>query len=216
MKAIAKGVEPRSLTEHRNANPEDYEGYGDKNTLRDYLLDEQRGICCYCMSRIQNEPKRMKVEHWLCQDHYRADRLRYGNLLGACPGNEGFPPHLTHCDTSKRNKNLLWNPAEAAHRIEAHIWYDGNGTIRSYNQTFDSELNSVLNLNLHWLKRNRKEALDGIMAWWKHEKARIHGPVPRALFIRKRKKLVPATGELIPFCQVAAWWIDLRLAKMGV
>ena len=215
MRAIIKGTEPASLTEHRQANPEDYEGYRDKNTLRNALFDEQRGICCYCMGRIRNEHNKMKVEHWQCQERYPADRLSYRNLLGACPGSEGQPWHLQHCDTRKRDRDLMWNPAEHAHRIEARIRYEGDGTIRSDNQVFDAELDAVLNLNIAVLKRNRKEMLDGVVAWWNREKARLRGPVPRRCFVRERARLVAGKSELRAFCQVAVWWIDERLERMG-
>jgi uncharacterized protein (TIGR02646 family) len=212
VRAIAKAREPASFTTHRQANPEDYQGYGDKNTLRNALVTEQRGICCYCMGRIRNENGRMKIEHWRCQERYPADRLRYGNLLGACLGSEGQPLRLQHCDSSKGNRDLLWNPADAGHQIETRIWYEGDGRIRSNDQTFDYQLSAVLNLNLAVLMRNRKEVLDGIVAWWKSEKAKLHGPVPRARFMRERQRLVGGNGDLRAFCQVAVWWIEMRLS----
>ncbi len=213
MRAITKGPEPSSLTTHRQASPEDYEGYVDKSALRDALLSEQRGICCYCMGRIRNEYQKMKVEHWRCQEYYAADRLRYGNLLGACNGGEGQPPRLQHCDTSKGNRDLLWNPADPSHQIEERVRYDSDGLIRSASPVFDGELDSILNLNTAVLKGNRKAVLDGIVEWWKFEKARICGPVPRARFERERAKLL-AGNELREFCQVAVWWIDQRLRRM--
>ena len=215
MRAIIKGTEPASLTEHRHANPEDYEGYRDKNTLRNALLNEQRGICCYCMRCIRNEHNKMKVEHWQCQERHPADCLSYRNLLGVCQGSEGQPRHLQHCDTRKGNRDLMWNPAESTHRIEARIRYASDGTIKSDNQAFDAELDTVLNLNIALLKRSRKATLDGIVAWWKLEKARLRGPVPRRRFVRKRARLVDGNGELGAFCQVAVWWIDERLARMA-
>ena len=214
MRTILKGLEPASLARHRQAYPEDYDGYADKDALRNSLINEQQGICCYCMGRIRNEYKNMKVEHWQCQERFPAGRLRYNNLLGACHGNEGQPPHLQHCDTSKGNRDLLWNPAEPAHQIEARIRYEGDGTIRSYNTAFDTELNTILNLNLPVLKRNRKDTLDGIVEWWRLEKARLRGPVPRTRFAREMARLLAGNGELRPFCQVAVWWIEDRLERM--
>ena len=215
MRTIIKRAEPKSLVAHRQANPEDYAGYPDKITLRNALLNEQRGICCYCMGRIRNEHNKMKVEHWQCQERYPSDRLSYRNLLGACPGSEGQPQHLQHCDTSKGNRDLMWNPADPAHQIEARIQYEGDGTIRSDNQAFNAELNIVLNLNTALLKRSRKAKLDAFVDWWKIEKARLCGPVPRKRFVRERARLVAGNSELSAFCQVAVWWIDKRLARMA-
>lgn len=216
MRAIAKGAEPQGLAMHRQADPTDYEGYSGKDTLRIALLADQRGLCCYCMNRIRNEHNNMKVEHWRSQEGFPNERLRYANLLGACRGGEGQPPNLQHCDTRKGSSSLLWNPADPAHQIEARIWYESDGTIKSDDAAFDLELNNVLNLNLPVMKNNRKGVLDGILQWWNREKSRIQGPVPRARLLRERDKRVTGTGELAPYCQVAWWWLTQRLAKTTV
>jgi len=209
MRSIEKSREPASLAEHRHADPEDYSGYAHKDELRAYLIREQRGICCYCTGRIKNEYKKMKIEHWRSQERYPAERLRYSNLLGACTGNDGQPSGKQHCDSSKGNRDLSWNPANPTHRIESRIRYQGDGKIESSDPAFDSELNEVLNLNLAVLKQNRKAVLDGILAWW-----RLRGPVPRARFERERARWQGGHGDLTSFCQVAVWWIDQRLGRM--
>src|SRR5947208_3458156 len=99
MKAITKGAEPPSLTAHRLTPHCDYDNYAGKDDLRLTLVIEQRGLCCYCMGRIHNGPTTMKIEHWQCQSRYPNGQLNYRNLLGACPGGEGKPWHLQHCDT---------------------------------------------------------------------------------------------------------------------
>ena len=79
MRTIIKRAEPKSLVAHRQANPDsDYAGYPDKITLRNALLNEQRGICCYCMGRIRRgtNDNKMKVEHWQCQERYPSDQPR--------------------------------------------------------------------------------------------------------------------------------------------
>lgn len=63
---IRKGTEPRSLTEYRNQPGATYEGYREKDALRDALLEEQGYICAYCMRRISKE--KMKIEHWKAQN----------------------------------------------------------------------------------------------------------------------------------------------------
>jgi hypothetical protein len=167
------------------------------------------------MGRIRNGHNTMKVEHWRCQDRYPGERLRYRNLLGACLGKEGQPPHLQHCDTRKGNSDLQWNPAEPAHHIETHIRYDPDGSIRSDDGAFDTQLNEVLNLNLAVLKNNRKSVFDAVLEWWKQEKARIHGPVPRRRLEHERDRHVAGNGVLAPYCQVAVWSLGQRLARMA-
>jgi uncharacterized protein (TIGR02646 family) len=212
MKGITKGAEPASLTAHRLTPQCDYDNYGDKAALRHALVTEQRGICCYCMGRIRNGTDTMKIEHWRCQSGHPTEQLNYRNLLGACMGGGGQPPHLQHCDTRKGDRDLQWNPADPAHHIETRLRYEADGRIRSDEPGFDAELDAVLNLNLPRLKNNRKGVLDGVLGWWRHEKA--GGPVPRTRFERERGRRVGSAGEIEPFCQVAVWWLEQRLARM--
>ena len=144
MRAISKGREPVSLTKHRKTLYSDYDNYRAKDELRNSLVSEQRGLCCYCMGRIRPESESMKIEHWRCQEHYRDEELNYGNLLGACLGGHGRPPKLQHCDTKKGDSDLLWNPGDPAHHVKTRIRYEPNGAILSDEAEFDRQLNDVL------------------------------------------------------------------------
>jgi uncharacterized protein (TIGR02646 family) len=215
MRAIAKGAEPPSLTAHRQTAHCDYDNYADKDALRHALVSEQRGICCYCMGRLHNEPGTMKVEHWLCQRRHPAEQLNYRNLLGACLGGQGQPSSLQHCDTRKGDRDLQWNPAEPAHHIETRLRYETDGSIRSDDPVFDVQLEKVLNLNIQFLKNNRKAIWDAITQWWRLERARLRGPVPRTRFQDERDRQGAGNGQLKPYSQVAVWWLDQRLARMS-
>jgi uncharacterized protein (TIGR02646 family) len=214
MRAITKGAEPPSLTAHRQTPNCDYDNYEDKAALRQALVTEQRGLCCYCMGRIRNGPHTMKIEHWHCQSQYPQEQLNYRNLLGACMGSEGQPPHLQHCDTRKGDLDLKWNPVDPAHYVETRLGYDLDGSIRSLDADFNNQLVTILNLNLPVLRNNRKGVLDAILNWWKYEKERLRGPVPRTRFQAERNRRVDGAGDLEPFCQVAIWWLEQRLARM--
>ena len=215
MRAITKHREPVSLTAYRKTPNSNYDNFDAKDDLRHSLVTEQRGLCCYCMSRIRPDSASMKIEHWRCQRYHRGEELKYRNLLGACLGGHGQPARLQHCDTRKRDRDLKWNPAEPAHHIETSIRYELDGSIRSNETEFDRQLDDVLNLNLPVLKNTRKHLLDAVLQWWKREKARIGGPVPRADMVRKRDEHIGGDGELAPYCQVAAWWLEQKLAKMA-
>ena len=214
MRAIVKGQEPPSLNTYRQTQGADYDNYRDRDTLRRALVVEQRGLCCYCMGRIRPRENAMKIEHWQCQRHHQDEQLNYRNPLGACLGSEGQPFRSQHCDTRKSDDELLWNPAEPSHAIEARVQYGADGTIRSSNATFDNQLNQVLNLNLAILKTNRKQTLDVVLEWWKEEKAKRRGPVPRERIEREVCKHAPAQGQLAPYRQVAVWWLQQRLARI--
>ena len=214
MRTIKKGTELASLTAHRQTPYSDYDNYANKEALRHALVTEQRGICCYCMGRIHNGPTTMKIEHWQCQSRYPAEQLNYCNLLGACPGGDGQPPRLQHCDTRKGDRDLQWNPADPGRHIETRLRYELDGSIRSEDTAFNAQLADVLNLNLPILRNNRKGVLNAILEWWRYEKTRLHGAVPRDHFERERARRTADTGDLEPFCQVAVWWLEQRLAKM--
>lgn len=214
MRAITKGAEPPSLTAHRKTPHCNYANYPDMDALRHGLVTEQRGLCCYCMGRIHNGPNTMKIEHWQSQSRYPREQLEYRNLLGACLGGGGQPPHLQHCDTCKGDRDLRWNPANSAHHIETRLRYEADGSIRSDEDVFDAQLTAVLNLNLPVLKSNRKGILDAILEWWRREKETLRGPVPRARFDRERARWAGGAGDLEPYCQVVVWWLEQRLARM--
>jgi uncharacterized protein (TIGR02646 family) len=212
MRSILKGEEPASLTHYRAATPHDpdYESYRDKDSLRTYLTREQRGLCCYCLSRIRAEPGAMKVEHWHCQKNHSAEQLDYSNLLGACLGNEGKRHRDQHCDTRKGDRDLSRNPANPLHRVDEAIRFSGDGRIFSVDPVFDTELNDVLNLNLPFLKRNRKATLtafqDGLAR---------RGPLQRAELEKWLRQWngESETGELREFCQVVVFWLRKRLNR---
>lgn len=210
MRAIAKGPEPPSLTEHRNASHSYYDNYHDKDTLRNALVAEQRGLCCYCMGPIQPYANEMKVEYWRCQANCPKKQLDYGNLLGACMGGEGKPTKSQHCDTRKANADLCRNPADPTHAIEATLQYGLDGTIESDDEAFNGQLNKILNLNIAVLRNHRRGVLDSLLDWWNEQPQ----PVPRRRIQGQRKKYEVENGDLAPFCQVAVWWLDQKLARM--
>lgn len=214
MMVIKKNSEPKSLTEHRAAAHSDYENYAAKDELRASLVDEQRGICGYCMGRIRADRKSMKIEHWQCQENHPALQLDYANLLGVCRGGEGKPRQFQHCDTYKGKANLKWNPANPDHVIADRVVYLTDGTIESSDAEFRDQLNKVLNLNLSVLKNNRKGVLDGVIAWWKQEKDRLKGPVPKSTFERELGARIGGS-EFVPYNGVAVGWLSARLRKMS-
>ena len=210
MRNILKGHEPASLTQHRLGAHCDYDNYEQKDELRQALAREQHGLCCYCMGRIQADGNRMKIEHWRCQDRFPASQLDYSNLLGACMGGQNLRPSEQHCDTRKGNQDLSRNPALPAHCVERLIQYNDDGTIRSTDPVFDSEINDVLNLNTPVLKNNRKAALTGFLQaapkngtwdehWLKRWLDQWNGD--------------SGDGDLQPYCQIVVYWLRKRLKR---
>lgn len=206
MRAIAKGNEPASLTQHRMKPHSDFDNYQGKDALRAALVAEQRGLCCYCLTRIIADGQVMKIEHWQCQANYPHLQLAYANLLGACLGGHGAKPESQTCDNRKANQDLKWNPATAAHVIESRVSYRNNGEIRSDDQQFDSELDAVLNLNIAYLRNSRKGALEAVQKWWQIKKPN------RNQVQAQINRIDNGIGELEPFTPVAVWFLKRKLA----
>jgi uncharacterized protein (TIGR02646 family) len=215
MRAINKTTEPRSLTTHR-MTAHSYFGNlsdSDKQELRDYLVREQGGLCCYCMSRLHASRESMKIEHWRSQQGHPSLQLVYGNLLGACLGGEGQPEERQHCDTRKGSRDIKLNPANLDHRSEQRIQFDVDGAVRSNDFELNAQLNEVLGLNLSSLKNRRKAALEGMADWLKSYCERNKRNPDVNTLQRARSRKLPSTGQLDPFVYVAIWWLDQRIQR---
>jgi uncharacterized protein (TIGR02646 family) len=214
MRQITKGKEPKALIEYRKTAGATYNGFQSAQrmrALRQSLVSEQGGICCYCMQRIRPTENAMKVEHWQSQTGYETEQLNYRNMLAACMGNEGEPEEEQHCDTRKGNKTLSRNPANPAHRIEDFIKYLGDGTIESNDPQLNRQLGkSVLNLNRPLLVLNRKSVLDMF-----HKSLPRQGTLTKGNLQRMQKDWgKAATGiELRPYCGIVVYWVKKRLAR---
>lgn len=207
MRTIRKRPEPATLAEHRCTPFADYDNYADKESLRQALVKEQRGLCCYCLSRIRPHADHMKIEHWHCRERYPREQLDYANLLGACLGNTG---REQHCDTRKASHDLSRNPARPEHRVEESVRFMGDGRIGSNDPRFERELDEVLNLNAAFLRNNRKAVLDAFK-----EALNGRGPLARSALETELRKW---NGELHdhdlePFCQVVVYWLRKRLSR---
>lgn len=216
MKAIQKGKEPASLEEYRAKRSREfealYEDFGGKDDLRRSLVNEQRGICCYCMQRIRapepGDPIEMKIEHFRCQSEYPELQLDYSNMLGACMGGHGEPKHLEHCDTSKKEKKLSRNPANPADRIEQYIRFLPNGKIESSDPDLDRELNDVLNLNRELLRENRKAVLDAMRVFLVSRTRSFNRAMCERLIADWNGD---NGGPLKPYCQVVVCYLRKKL-----
>jgi len=206
MRTIQKGPEPTTLTKHRQQPHADYDNYADKAELRQALVAEQRGLCCYCQSRIRATSDGMKIEHWQSQTGYPAQQLDFGNLLGACRGNEGQPIDKQHCDTRKGNSDLCFSICDPAHPIERQVRFLGDGTIKANDSNIDKALNTVLSLNMPRLVNNRKAVLEAFQRCLQDGRR-----LDPARELRKWDSSEP--GELPEFAQVVVYWLRKKQAR---
>jgi uncharacterized protein (TIGR02646 family) len=218
MITIHKEHEPSSLTQHRVSTPyPTYDGLPAKakKILREALVKEQRGICCYCMRGIADDDGAVKIEHWQSQAHYPEKQLTYKNMLAACSGGgKGQPVSRQHCDTRKRERALKFNPANIKHQVEKRVRYTRDGSISSPDAEFNAQLNDVLGLNLAALRNARKSILDGLLDWCEHAKVKHNGSIPREALERRLEKLSSlSTSSLKPYGPVELWWLERLLIR---
>ena len=209
MRTIQKGQEPVTLIQHRQQPHSDYDNYADKPALRQALVAEQHGLCCYCQSRIRATPEGMKIEHWQCQADHPARQVDFSNLHGACLGGHGRPEREQHCDTRKGNNTLCFSVCDPAHPIEWQIRFLGDGTIKADDAVIDEALNAVLNLNLPRLVSNRKALLAAFQ-----QRLQDGRRVDPARELPKWDGREP--GELQEFAQVVVYWLQKRQARAAV
>jgi len=232
MRTIRKNREPACLVAHRckpgavydergmvpgdGPNPSELPGDA-KEELRDALVNEQRGLCCYCCCAIAPTWDGVRIEHWEPISLFPERQLDYSNLMAACKGDIGTH---RHCDVRKGNETLSRNPSNPVHRVEDIVHYRTDGTIRSTDLTFDGELGEtegsaaanperVLNLNLAFLCNHRKAVMDSF----------THGLQKRGQLDRPALQRLLAKwsgdqgGRLEPFSPVVVWWLRKRLNR---
>ncbi|WP_407535112.1 retron system putative HNH endonuclease [Elizabethkingia miricola] len=224
MKKIVKTQEPKSLTQHRKFDKTDYRGYSQKQELRESLVGEQRGICCYCMGRIYPNESTMKIEHFLSHSGHPNLRLVYSNLFGACLGNMKAKAE-EHCDTFKKSKEFHFHMCSSG-SIHNEIKYKTNGEIYSDNEELYNEIGKpnyfndegilvkepgILNLNLPELIKARKSTLDGFI------KANLSGklgPLNKIRLKRFRDKWAGDShaDQLQPYCMIVVYYLDKKIA----
>lgn len=205
MRTIQKGAGPACLTQHRQQPHADYDNYTGKDALRLALVAEQRGLCCYCQSRIRPTADGMKIEHWQSQTGFPARQLDYSNLLGACLGGHGRAEKDQHCDTRKGNSALCFSVCDPTRPVERQIKFLGDGRIASDDPTVDSALNDILNLNWSRLVSNRKAVLDAF-------KQRLgRGSLNATQELKKWDG--SQAGDIPEFAQVMVFWLEKKMAR---
>lgn len=214
MRTIKKGREPRSLGAYRRSEGATFADLPQqtKEHVQQRLVEEQRGLCCYCQSRIRAGWNGMKIEHWQSQSEgkFPERQLDYTNLLGACLGGqkhaEKSPRETHHCDTAKGDSDLCFSVCDAAHPIELRIRFLGDGMISADDAAIDECINAVLNLNLPRLVNNRKAVL---AAFQQRLQAGHRVDPERELPKWDGREL----GELPEFAQVIVYWLRKRQAR---
>jgi uncharacterized protein (TIGR02646 family) len=83
----------------------------DKAPLKEILIEEQGGICAYCMGRINAENS--TIEHYIPRNGENGDpdkSLDYDNLFAVCNTTRNMPYEKQTCDVRKGGKLLHLDP----------------------------------------------------------------------------------------------------------
>lgn len=207
---IQKTKEPASWTEHRLTEGAQYEATDD---LRNALLKDQGYICAYCMRRIPTKDngtnETSRIEHIVPQSLLsREDAMDFSNMVICCPGAiSSAAENLTHCDRHKGEKTISFSPFDQ-HFIDT-LSYRNDGTIVSSDESYDKEIDTILNLNIPLLKENRKRVKNSLISaigkngWTKGNLAKI----------LKRYSEKDDNGHYEPYCGIIIWYITRKLKQ---
>lgn len=207
---IKKGHEPASLTAYRKQQGAYYDGFTDKDDIRQSLLEEQGYLCAYCMRRIGIDD--MKIEHRIPQSADPTEQLDYRNMLGVCNGGEGMDKKSTTCDTHKGDAKITINPQYQSH-IDTITYSSATGEIHSSDKAFDTDLCDTLNLNCReqYLPQNRRAALVATIRFLK--KKQSTGDWSKAFLAKVRDMYTgtDADGNKREYAGIILWYLDKKI-----
>ncbi len=135
MKHTIKGEEPELLTAWKALANDDWQPTYDelsgkeKRAVKQTLMREQGGICCYCERRLMEGDSH--IEHFQPQSDERIDPLDFSNLLCSCQNQlaKGEPRHCGNLKGDWFDAELLVSPFTPA--CETRFSYNGDGHISS-------------------------------------------------------------------------------------
>lgn len=218
MRYIRKGEEQKSLTQYKKYWNAYYEGYKNKNDIRENLLKEQGYLCGYCMRRLSSVND-VKIEHLMPQSTLdEKQALNYKIMIGVCYGNSHIGKdrrreQLT-CDAHRGNKKMVISPFDR--NCIDKIEYDATGRIYSKDLDVNKDINETLNLNYNgedaYLMINRRNVLEILKKQLiKYQKQGIwkKSLLKNAL---QRYEEPDKEGKLIPYSGIAIRYLKKKLS----
>ena len=169
MKRIIKNAEPEDFVRWKATYPAArYVDLGNersfpgaavaKRALRASLKVEQKGLCCYCESKIVNND--FHIEHFRPKDpaQFPELQLEYSNLHASCHA-EPIGGSDECCGHNKKNEfnNDLISPLEAD--CESHFEYDTMGGIKGIDRRGEETIR-ILHLDSSLLNASRKRLIE--------------------------------------------------------
>lgn len=223
MRYIQKGKPPESLIQYAKNKDAYFDGFPDKNDIREQLLKDQGYLCGYCMKRLRAASE-VKIEHILPQSKLKDDPRRaldYKIMLGVCYGNEQknsigkkrYFQELT-CDAHRKNIDLKKANPHNQLCIDK-IRYEVDGRITSDDLELKNDLEKTLNLNYNgeasYLMENRKAVLVACKEKMKRMKQRGQWNKAFLQRILKEYEEPDESGHLKPYSGIAIWYLKKRI-----
>ena len=209
MMYIHKGDIPPVFRECRKNYKHFDELHGDtKDSMKEILIEEQGGICAYCMGRIKLNTS--TIEHYIPRNDKNGDpskSLDYDNLMAVCKNGRNDKTRARQCDVSRDNVKLHIDPRNKDHI--RRIKYKNDGEIYTDDNTQNNDLDNVLNLNNAFLKRNRKTAWERALMEMSKKKT---GSWSRE-FVEKQLKFYNEQKIRSEYAGVIIYWLNKRLNR---
>ena len=134
-----------------------------KTDLKNSLISEQKGLCCYCCARISRDNSH--IEHIKPKGNrkWRNLRFSYKNLLASCDGFDDYGITCGHNKDEWYDEELFISPLEED--CESHFTYSLDGRIFGAcdDDKKASETIKRLYINSYELITARKAVIDSIL-----------------------------------------------------
>jgi uncharacterized protein (TIGR02646 family) len=224
MRRIEKGPEPACLEEIRQTPGVNWDSASGKQEMRDALWAEQKGLCAYCMSRLNDKSQKgMKIEHFIprANDKDKTFWFAWSNLLGVCLGDMGVENARDrfHCDTHRghlptSDQELHVHPAKFPPDAGKLFACTREGELIPAKTLDDATRGRVqgtidkLNLNISRLKSNRKAVLTVLQNRLRQKDSPTH--------IRQMlddSRCLDASGRLMAYAEIAVQYLEKKLRQ---
>lgn len=166
MRKIIKEPEPEFWRDFKKKYPKktyndlgkSEEGKELRKKIRDFMIKNQRGLCCYCCKSIASDNSHN--EHIKPRSVFPELSMEYQNIVVSCNTPSGKEPSCGHAKCNKYNENLFVSPLDDD--CESHFKYKncGKDGIRIEGKTPKGEYTEILlNLNSYDLRQARRALL---------------------------------------------------------
>ena len=130
-----------------------------KDVLKESLIREQRGICCYCCSQISHAGSHIEHFRPKGRQEYHAFSLSYKNLHASCQGIYGSKETCGHNKHGEFDEQLMISPLED--NCETYFTYNEFGEISAKDNNERAKYTiKVLKLDDERLTKAREIAIE--------------------------------------------------------